>query len=85
MNAENQLPESPATDAAPPKQELNMVEMAVTFVCPALVTKILLFYFGSMYSMHPGEGYGIALCCTIAFTLIMLSRFVWRYRNYTED
>lgn len=67
------------------KTQINMVEMAVSFVSPALFGKLCILYFGSMYSAHPGKGYGIALLVSISFTLVMLGRFVWRYRHYSED
>lgn len=69
----------------PPKPELNMVEMAVSFVSPALFGKICILLFGSLYSAHPGKGYGIALLASISFTVVMLMRFAWRYRHYSED
>lgn len=71
--------------AEKPKQELDMVEMGISFVSPALFGKLCLLYFGSMYSAHPGKGYGIGLVISILFTLTMLGRFAWRYRHYSED
>jgi len=65
--------------------KLNLMEMAITFVSPALVGKLLIVYFGSMYSAHPGQGYGVALSVSILFTLTMIGRFLWKYRNYAEE
>lgn len=74
-----------AGESEKPRQQINMTEMAVTFVSPALFGKMMLLYFGSMYSQHPGEGYGIGLCCAIVFTLTMVGRFIWKYKDYSED
>lgn len=73
------------SENTPPKDKIDMVEMAVAFVSPALFGKLGILFFGSNYSAHPGKGYGIGLSLSILFTLVMLGRFVWRYRHYSED
>lgn len=79
-------PNSQAAEAPPKeKEKLDMVEMAVTFVSPALFGKLLILYFGSNYSSKPGQGYGIGLVVTIIFTVAMLIRFIWRYKDYAEE
>lgn len=79
---------SPATpgqdDPAAQAPKLDLIEMTVSFVSPALFGKVCIAYFGSMYSAQPGKGWGIALCAAILFTVTMLMRFVWRYRHYSE-
>lgn len=67
------------------KSKINMTEMMVAFLSPALFGKMMLLYFGSMYSKEPGRGWGIALCCAILFTLTMVGRFIWKYKDYSED
>lgn len=70
------------SDKAPTKLELK--PLVITFVCPTLFGKAMILYFGLNYSDHPGEGYGIGLAVSVIFTLFMLGRFVWKYRDYTE-
>ena len=52
------------------------------FLVPTLIGKLLLFYFGLMYTAYPGEGYGYALLASIVFTVTMVARFLWKYRDY---
>ncbi|PKL74716.1 MAG: hypothetical protein CVV27_19070 [Candidatus Melainabacteria bacterium HGW-Melainabacteria-1] len=80
------LATDPTLDSTQPaKPKLDITEMAISFVMPALFGKLLILYFGSNYSSKPGQGYGIGLSITILFTLVMLGRFVWRYKDYSED
>ncbi len=51
---------------------------------PTLIGKSLIMYFGLNYSEYPGEGYGYGLAASIAFTVIMLLIFIWKYRNYED-
>jgi hypothetical protein len=53
----------------------------VSFLMPTLIGKSFVLYFGLNYSSYPGEGYGYGLVASIAFTVFMLLRFVWRFRN----
>ncbi|OFZ31242.1 MAG: hypothetical protein A2622_01190 [Bdellovibrionales bacterium RIFCSPHIGHO2_01_FULL_40_29] len=55
-----------------------------TFLMPTFVGKAFVIYFGLHYSMYPGEGYGYGLVGSLAFTLISLVRFAWKYRNQEE-
>lgn len=52
---------------------------------PTLFGKSLVVYFGLNYSEFPGEGYGYGLTLSIIFTLSMLGRFVWKYRNIEDE
>lgn len=70
---------------SPERPKLDMTEMFITYISPAVFGKLLTLFFGSYYSSHPGEGYGIGLVICIVFTLVMLARFVWKYRHFGED
>ncbi|MEZ0371222.1 MAG: hypothetical protein ACAI44_19165 [Candidatus Sericytochromatia bacterium] len=78
-------PAGPEPTHAEKKGKIDMVEMAVSFLSPALLGKVMILYFGSNFSSKPGKGYGIGLSLAILFTLVMLGRFVWRYKDYSED
>lgn len=67
------------------RPKLDMTEMFITYISPAVFGKLLTLFFGSYYSSHPGEGYGIGLVICIVFTLAMLARFVWKYRHLGEE
>jgi hypothetical protein len=60
-------------------------ELVFSFLFPMIVGKALVATFGGFYSMYPGEGYGYALSFSIAFTLIMAARFIWRYRDHKDE
>jgi len=47
--------------------------------------KTLVIYFGMNYTNHPGRGYGIGLAISILFTLVMIIRFLWKYRHFKSD
>lgn len=68
-----------------PRPKLDMTEMLITYLSPAVFCKLLVLFFGSYYSSHPGEGYGIGLVICIIFTLVMLGRFVWKYKDLGEE
>ncbi len=63
----------------PPK--MNVVDLLLAFVGPAVLGKSLVLYFGAHYSASPGDGYGIGLVLSILFTTTMIGRFIWKYRN----
>jgi len=42
-------------------------------------------YFGLMYSAYPDEGYGYGLVAAIVFTLFGFARFIWKYRDYSDE
>lgn len=67
------------------KQEFNPIQLVITFLVPMLFGKISILYFGQNYSNYPGDGYGYGLAASIAFTLFMIGRFLWKYRNYKDD
>jgi hypothetical protein len=46
-----------------------------------LVGKSMVLYFGAMYSDEPGQGWGYWLAGAIIFTLTMIGRFLWRYKD----
>lgn len=64
---------------------MKVRDLIVAFLCPMLVGKTLVMFFGLNYSQYPGEGYGYGLALSAAFTVFMLLRFVWKYRHYSED
>lgn len=61
-----------------------MKDFLKVFLVPLIINKMLMFYFGLMYSEYPGEGYGYGLIGTILFLLFNCGRFIWKYRN-VED
>jgi len=65
--------------------KLNLFDLIVAFLLPTLLGKSLVLYFGLNYSNYPGEGYGIGLTISILFTLCMVGRFLWKYRNYNDE
>lgn len=68
-----------------PERKFNLMDFALVSLMPLVFGKLLILFFGSMYSVYPGEGYGIGLLASLAFTLIMVAKFIWKYRNYQED
>lgn len=66
------------------KKTAELKDFIFPFLVPTLIGKSLVLYFGLNYSEYPGEGYGYGLIITIAFTLTMMARFLWRFRD-TED
>lgn len=64
--------------------KLDLKDLIVAFLCPMLVGKTLVMYFGLQYSSYPEQGYGYGLALSIIFTVSMLARFLWRYRNYVD-
>lgn len=67
-----------------PPQKKFLFDFILSFLMPTLIGKSLVFYFGLNYSRYPGEGYGIGLALSLLFTLSMLGRFLWKYRNYED-
>lgn len=63
---------------------MKVKDLVQAFIMPTVVGKSLILYFGLGYSEEPSRGYGIGLVLSIAFTVIMLIRFVWKYRDYEE-
>lgn len=59
-------------------------DFIVALVLPAVVGKAMILYFGGNYTSNPGEGWGYALSLAIVFTVFMVIRFLWRYRNYKD-
>ena len=66
----------------PPK--LKIRDLLTSFLMPTLVGKTLVLYFGAGYANHPGEGFGYGLALSILFTLTMIGRFLWRYRDHVD-
>ena len=67
-----------------PSRRQIFKDFAISFLMPTLIGKGFILYFGQHYVDYPGEGYGYGLCAAIAFTVFMLSRFIWKYRG-VED
>lgn len=68
-----------------PKTKMDLKDMFIMSLCPLMLGKLMIFYFGSNYSSNPGEGYGIGLAGAIVFTLVMAGRFIWKYRDYQDE
>lgn len=66
------------------KKGFKLADLLIAFLLPTLGGKVLILYFGSNYSRWPGEGYGYGLAISILFTLSMVGRFLWRYRDYQD-
>lgn len=62
-----------------------MKDLVLTGVGPLIITKLAVVYFGLMYSAYPDQGYGYWLTGSIVFTLTTLARFIWKYRNYSDE
>lgn len=59
--------------------------MLIALVIPSVLGKTLIFYFGSLYTKFPGDGYGYALSAALFFTAFNLLRFIWKYRDYKDE
>ena len=66
------------------KSKIKISDFLLAFLFPTLFGKIAILYFGLNYSNYPGEGYGVGLCISIAFTVCMVGRFLWKYRDYED-
>ncbi|MCO5114671.1 MAG: hypothetical protein M9899_10930 [Bdellovibrionaceae bacterium] len=75
----------PEVKPLPPPVKLSMLDFIITLLSPLIIGKSLVFYFGTMYSSHPGQGYGYAMIAAICFTLGTLGRFLWKYRHYNDE
>ena len=74
----------PVTPPPPLPPKAILKDFLRSFLMPTLVTKCFVLYFGIMYADNPGEGYGWGLVISISFTVITLSLFAWKYRNYED-
>lgn len=72
------------TAEKPAPTKIKLIDLIMTFIGPTLIGKGFILYFGLNYSSHPGEGYGTGLFISILFTLTMIAKFIWKYRNYEE-
>lgn len=74
-------------DEQKPKPEDNKLgkDMIIAFAIPTVIGKTLIVFFGGMYSYEPGVGWGWALSIAIFFTVFNLCRFVWKYRNHSDE
>lgn len=61
-----------------------LADFLKSFLMPTLIGKSFVLYFGIMLADNPGEGYGYGLIAAMSFTVITLSLFVWRHRNYVD-
>lgn len=67
------------------RRRFNPNDFVFAFVMPTVLGKCLVLYFGLLYSAREGEGYGYGLFASIAFTLAMVTRFLWKYRDYNDS
>ena len=67
-----------------PLKKMKMIDLVLTFAMPTLLGKCFIAYYGAYYAKYPGEGYGYALAGSIAFTVCMVGRFLWRYRHHED-
>jgi hypothetical protein len=72
------------TTDKPLERKAMIKDLIVAFLVPTLIGKSFVLYFGLNYSNNPGEGYGYGLVASILFTLTMVGRFIWKYRNYED-
>ena len=66
-------------------RKLEIKDLLLTFLMPTIFGKVMILYFGLNYSDHPDRGYGIGLVVSILFTIAMIGRFLWRYRDYDDS
>jgi hypothetical protein len=66
------------------KSRTELKNFLLSFLIPTLIGKGFVLYFGLNYTNYPGEGYGYGLIVAICFTVFMLGRFLWKYRNYED-
>ena len=59
----------------------TLIDFFLAFFMPMVVGKSMVLYFGAMYSDEPGQGWGYGLAGAILFTLAMIGRFLWRYKD----
>jgi hypothetical protein len=84
-NEESDPPKNPETKMqAESPVKFDLKDFVISSLMPTLVGKSLVLYFGLHYSEEPGEGYGYGLIAAILLTLLMLGRFLWKYRNYED-
>jgi hypothetical protein len=62
--------------------KITAFDFIIAFLLPTLIGKGLVIWFGALYSEYPGMGYGWAMIGAGVFTLSMIARFLWKYRNY---
>ena len=69
-----------------PKQNRKILfDFLKSMLMPTLIGKSFVLYFGIMLADHPDEGYGYGLIAAMAFTVIALLLFIWKYRNYDDS
>lgn len=66
------------------KPTAKLSDFLRVFLGPFLINKVLLFYFGIMYSNNPGEGYGYGVLACIFFLAVSVGRFLWIYRDVDD-
>ncbi len=64
--------------------QLGIYDFIFAFMFPTAVGKVLVLYFGLNYGNYPGRGYGYGLAAAIAFTVFMIGRLIWKYRDYED-
>jgi hypothetical protein len=68
-----------------PRNKIKVFDLIFAFAFPMVIGKVAIVYFGSNYSTYPNEGYGVGLIISILFTLGMVARLLWKYRNYKDS
>ena len=71
-------------DSRPETSTIRLGDLIWTFISPLFIGKTLVMYFGLQYSCYPDQGYGWGLLASLALTVFTLTRFIWKYRHYTE-
>jgi hypothetical protein len=66
------------------KSKLVLKDFLLSFLIPTLIGKAFVLYFGLNYTNYPGEGYGYGLIVALSFTIFMIGKFLWKYRNYDD-
>jgi hypothetical protein len=66
------------------RKKMSPFDLVAAFLVPTIVGKAAILYFGANYAGHPGRGYGVGLVVAFLFTLCMIGRFLWKYRNYED-
>ena len=62
----------------------EMVAFLRTALVPTLVTKSFILFFGIMYSLYPGDGYGWGLLVSCVVTVFTFSYFIWSQSGKEE-
>jgi hypothetical protein len=84
MTEDSQVAALEQKQALEAKSRETMKDFLKTFIFPVLINKSVMFYFGLQYSNYPGEGYGYGLAATLVVMVIMIGRFIWKYKDIED-